>query len=184
MHCPRPLRERVGVKGNMAYSIDVKEKAFGLYCQGYSYDRIIEALAQEDINLARRTLIKWEKQYGWKIRRQKIIQEAKKKTDEKHANELAELNAQLAELQNDLIGELKNVQLKSKEGGITALRQLHEMRERLLGDKRFEQQIDQIIMTVFEIMANDEKIGPLLQDRQQIVIEKLEKILKEKYGLH
>jgi len=167
----------------MAYSIDIKEKAFSLYCQGYSFDKIIQIFADEKIRLARRTIIKWEKQYGWKIRRQKVLDSARKKTDEKHANELAELSAQLAELETDLIGELQNVPLKSKEGGITALRQLHDMRERLLGDKRFEQQLDEIIVTIFEILADDEKIGPLLQDRQQAIIERLEKALKEKYGI-
>lgn len=168
----------------MAYSIDIKEKAFGLYCQGYSYDRIIEILSEEGIKIARRTLIKWEKDYGWKVRRQKIIDAARKKTDEKHATELAELASQLTELQNDLIEELKNVPLRSKEGGITALRQLQEMRERLLGDKRFEQKIDEIIGLIFEVLAEDEKIAPLLVERQQHIIEKLEKILKERYGIH
>lgn len=167
----------------MAYSIDVKEKAFGLYCQGYSFDRIREVLLDEEIKITKRTLIKWEKQYGWKIRRRKIQHEARKKTDETHAANIAQLSAQLAELQADLIDELKDVRLKSKEGGITALRVLHEMRQRLLGDKRFEEHIDEIIGIIFEILASDEIIGPKLQDRQTIVIGKLENVLREKYGI-
>jgi len=167
----------------MAYSIDVKEKAFGLFCMGNSYDSIAEAMDAEGIKITRRTLIKWNKQYGWAIRRRNVVKDARQKTDQRTASDIAELSAQLAELQSDLIDELRNVPLKSKEGGITALRQLHDMRQRLLGDKRFTEQIDELIGVIFEILANDEVIGPMLQNRQQVIIEKLETLLREKYGI-
>jgi len=167
----------------MAYSIDIKERAFSLYCQGYSFDRIQQILAEEGIKIARRTIIKWEKQYGWKIRRQKVLEAARQKTDEKHATELAELSSQLTELQNDLLAELRNVPLRSKEGGITALRQIYDLRERLLGDKRFQEHLDEIITLIFEILATDDQLGPVLVNRQPQILEKLEKALKEKYGI-
>lgn len=167
----------------MAFGIDVKERAFALYCQGYSLDRISQSMGEEGTKVTRRTLINWEKQMGWKVRRRKVQEEARKRSDERHASDLAELSSQLAELQIDLFEELKEVRLKSKEGGINALRRLQEMRQRLLGDKRFEEQLDEIISAIFEILANDPKLGPVLQDRQHIIIEQLEKTLKEKYGI-
>ena len=43
----------------MAYSIDVKEKAFQLYCQGYSFQKVANILAEDGPKVTRRTLIKW-----------------------------------------------------------------------------------------------------------------------------
>ncbi|MCX8014560.1 MAG: hypothetical protein N2748_00940 [candidate division WOR-3 bacterium] len=167
----------------MSHKIDTRERAFSLYAQGYSFDRIQEILKEEDIKVARRTLINWEKKYEWKIRREKIQKQVQSQIDQKQISELTKLSSILTDLQNDLLNELKDVRLKTKEGGIAALRQLHEMRQRLLGDKRFEEHLDELIQTIFEILATDEVIGPKLKDRQTIILERLEKTLKEKYGI-
>lgn len=167
----------------MGHPIETKESAFRLYCDGYSFDRIAEMLGEKDIRVTKRTLIKWQEEYGWKARRQKILADVRSKSDESQTTKLAKVGVMIDELEGDIYEELKNTPLKSKEGGVTALRQLQEMRQRLLGDKRFEEQIDEIIGIIFGIFAEDEKIGPMLPDRQHILVEKLEKVLKEKYGI-
>jgi hypothetical protein len=167
----------------MSHKIDIRERAFVLYSQGYSFDRIRTILGEEGITVSRRTLINWEDKFQWKIRRQKIQKEVRTKIDQKQVSEITQLSTQLSELQDDLIDELKNVKLKTKEGGIAALRQLHDMRQRLLGDKRFDEHLDELIALIFEILATDEILGPKLKDRQSIIVDRLEKTLKEKYGI-
>lgn len=165
----------------MKHKTDIREHAFVLYAQGYSFDRITAILEEEGSKVARRTLINWEKRFDWKQRRQKIQSEVQTKIDKKQVSELTRLSSDLTELQSDLMVELKNVRLKTKEGGVAALRQIHEMRQKLLSDKRFEEHLDELIQIIFEILANDDIIGPKLKDRQQIIAEKLEKTLKDKY---
>jgi hypothetical protein len=167
----------------MKHKTDIHERAFVLYSQGYSFDRIQKILDEEGNRVARRTLINWEKKDNWKNRRRDIQKEVRTKIDQKQVSEITTLSTALSELQKDLLDELKNVSLKTKEGGIAALRQLHEMRQRLLGDKRFEEHLDELIQIIFEILATDEIIGPKLKDRQALIVDRLEKTLKEKYGI-
>jgi len=167
----------------MSHKIDIRERAFVLYNQGYSFDRIRTILGEEGVTVSRRAIFNWEDKFQWKIRRQKIQKEVRTKIDQKQVSEITQLSTQLSELQDDLLGELKNVKLKTKEGGIAALRQLHDMRQRLLGDKRFDEHLDELIALIFEILATDEILGPKLKDRQSIIVDRLEKTLKEKYGI-
>lgn len=168
----------------MAYSIDVKERAFQLYCQGYSFQRIANVLAEDGTKVTRRTLIKWDKQYGWKVRKEKVQQEARKKIDESLSNELSELDTRLSDLQDDLFHELKEARIRTKEGGVAALRQLMDLRKNLRGEKAIEENIDEVIGIIFEIFADDEVIGPKLKERQDIIVKKLEIAIKKKYGFH
>jgi len=168
----------------MKHKTDTRERAFVLYSQGYSFDRISAILEEEGTKVSRRSLINWENQYQWKIRRENIQKEVRDKIDKKQVSELTQLSSSLTDLQNTLLDELKNVRIKTKEGGVAALRQIHEMRQKLLGDKRFEEHLDELIQIIFEILATDEILGPKLKDRQAIIVERLEKTLKEKYGIH
>lgn len=168
----------------MAHSIDTKERAFSLYCQGYSFQKIADILKQEKIKVTRRTLIKWQKQFGWKIRKDNIQKDARKKIDESLSNELAELDAQLSDLQGDLLDELKDVRVRTKEGGVAALRQLHDLRKNLRGEKAIEENIDEVIGIIFEILADDKIIGPKLIQRQEIIVKKLNIAIKKKYGFN
>ncbi len=168
----------------MAYSIDVKEKAFQLFCQGYSFQKVANILAEDGIRVTRRTLIKWEKQYGWKVRRKEVLKDARKKIDESLSNELSELDSRLSELQGDLLDELKDVRVRTKEGGVAALKQLMELRKKLRGEKAIEENIDEVISLIFEIFADDEVLGPKLRERQDIIVKKLEIAIRKKYGFH
>ena len=168
----------------MKHKTDIHERAFVLYSQGYSFDRVQAILAEEGIKISRRSLFNWENKEHWEIRRKNIQKEVRDKIDKKQVSELTQLSSALTDLQENLLNELNNVRIKTKEGGIAALRQIYEMRQRLLGDKRFEEHLDELIVIIFETLANDEIIGPKLKDRQTIIVEKLEKTLKDKYGIH
>ncbi len=168
----------------MAHSIDVKEKAFQFYCQGYSFHKTAKLLADDGTKVTERTLIKWSKQFGWKVRKQRILKETRKVTDEKLVNELAEIDARLSVLQEDLFDELKEVRVRTKEGGVAALRQLMDMRKNLRGEKAIEENIDEVIGIIFEILADDEVIGPKLRERQDIIVKKLDVAIRKKYGFH
>jgi len=166
----------------MAHSIDIKEKAFQLFCQGYSFQKISDLLAEDKTRVTRRTLMTWEKQYGWRVRKEKIQQVTRKKIDESLSNELSELDSRLSSLQDDLLCELKEVRVRTKEGGVAALKQLMELRKNLRGEKAIEENIDEVIGLIFEIFADDEVLGPKLKERQDIIVKKLEIAIKKKYG--
>jgi hypothetical protein len=166
----------------MAYSIDVKEKAFQFYCQGYSFHKIAKLLKDDGTKVTERTLIKWSKQFGWKVRKQHVLKETRKVTNEKLVNELAELDSRLSVLQDDLLDELKEVRVRTKEGGVAALRQLMDLRQKLRGEKAIEENIDEIIGIIFEILAEDKVIGPKLMERQDIIVKKLDEAIRKRYG--
>lgn len=62
----------------MAYSQDVKNKAYELYEKGYS----LKAIADE-CNTTKKTIIQWKKRNQWDTKREKVVKKVEEKLHQK-----------------------------------------------------------------------------------------------------
>lgn len=154
----------------MSYAIDVKEKAFQLYVQGASFDEI-----SEETGVNKKTLLRWKKNEGWKIRREKILEETQKKNDAKQVELLAELYSKTVELLRQTYGELKEaVNYRTAEGAVAAYIQLTNMILKLQPPEK-ELKIDDVLQKVLKVLFDHPKVGLVMDKYKDDIIDSINK---------
>lgn len=170
----------------MAYSNYIKEEAFGIYCTGVSFDEIaleIKKRFPENSKINRHTIAGWEKKYNWSPRKESILSRTKEKLDARRVSKRAEVIAELDELRNLIIGQTKVLRAKSLEGAtnsaIAITRLIVDLKGERSGSGKMDgKELEKIIAMIFEVLSEDEKIGGLLQQRQDFILEKISERLE------
>jgi hypothetical protein len=171
----------------MAYSNYIKEEAFGLYCTGISFDDIglemKKRFPEECQKINRHTIAGWEKKYNWQPRKESIMRRTKEKLDARRVSKRAEVIAELDELRDLILGQTKSLRAKSLEGGANSVIALTRMIMDLKGErsgagKLDGKELEGIIAMIFEVLSEDEKIGSLLQQRQDFILDKISERLE------
>jgi len=154
----------------MGYSIDVKEKAFQLYVHGASFDEI-----SEETGVNKKTLLRWKKNEGWSVRREKILEEMQKKSDAKQVELLTELHSKTVELLRQTYDELKEaVSYRTTEGAVAAYIQLTNMILKLQPPGK-ELKIDDVLQKVLKVLFDHPKIGLVMDKYKDDIIDKINK---------
>ena len=156
----------------MSYSIDIKEKAFQLYVQHASFDEI-----SEETGVNKKTLLRWKKNEGWEVRRDKILEEMQKKNDAKQVELLTELYDKTVELWRKTSEEVKEVlQFRTKEGGVAAYIQMANLILKLQPPKK-ELKIGDVLEKVLKVLFDHPKIGLLLDKYKDEIVDEINKEL-------
>ena len=168
----------------MAYSNKIKEEAFGLYCTEISFDEIARELKrrfpEECSNITRQTISTWEKKYNWEARREVILRRTREKLDAKRISKRAELIAELELLQERILSQTKHLRAKSLEGAVNSAMGLTKLILELRGErgkmagKLDGKELEKVIQIIFDVLAEDEKIGKLLAERQDYILTKIQ----------
>jgi hypothetical protein len=171
----------------MAYSNHLKEEAFGLYCTGISFDEIAlemkKRFPEECLKINRHTLSGWEKKYNWPARKESILRRTKDKLDAKRVSQRAELIGELDELRDLILNQTKSLRAKSLEGAtnsaIAITRLIVDLKGERSGSGKLDgKELEGVIAMVFEVLSEDEKIGGLLQERQDFILDKISERLE------
>lgn len=169
----------------MAYSNQIKEDAFGIYCTEISFEDIATEMTRrypEDCaNITRQTIATWEKKYNWEARRDVIARKAREKLDAKRISKRAELINDLDNLQRQLLSHAQKLNPKSMEGAVNSLIGLSKWITELRGERGSGGGValEKVIPIIFEVLAEDEKISQRLQERQQFFLEKIQERIEQ-----
>ncbi len=163
----------------MAYSNHIKEEAFGLYCTGISFDEMAlemkKRYPEECARINRHTLSGWEKKYNWAPRKESILRRTKEKLDARRISKRAELIAEMDELRERIMQQTLNLRAKSLEGATNSAIAITRLITDLKGDRSGRGgDVEKTVAMIFEVLAEDEKIGALLQERQDFILRKIE----------
>jgi len=168
----------------MAYSNTIKEEAFGLYCTEISFDEIANELKQrfpdQCARITRQTIAKWEKKYNWQARRDVILRRTQEKLDAKRISKRAELIAELELLQERILNQTRHLHAKSLEGAVNSALGLTKLILELRGErgklagKLDGRELEKVIQIIFDVLAEDPKIGKLLTERQDYILKKIQ----------
>lgn len=167
----------------MAYSNTIKEAAFGFYCTGISFEEVAAEMKrqypEECANITRQTIATWERKYNWAPRKEVIINRTKQKLDAKRISRRAEMIADLEDLEQMLFRHARVLQPKSLEGAINNLLSLNKRILTLRGEwgqdgRVAGKELEKLIATIFEVLSEDEKIGRLLVERQEFILDKIQ----------
>jgi len=170
----------------MAYSEKIREAAFGIYCTGVSFDTIAEQLKKQFPEkcekLSRHTVMKWEGRYNWEARAEVILRKTREKVDAKRIDRRSEMIVDMEALEELLLKKTRKVEPKSLEGVVNGLLAVNKRVLQLRGewDKRGNvkgEALEQVLQVVFEVLAEDEKIGARLAERQDFILQKIEERL-------
>lgn len=154
----------------MGYSIDVKEKAFQAYVQGASFDEI-----SEETGVNKKTLLRWKKNEGWSVRREKILEETQKKNDAKQVEMLTELHSKTVELLRQTYDELNEVVVfRTKEGAVAAYIQLTNMILKLQPPEK-KLKIDDVLQKVLKVLFDHPKVGLVMDKYKDDIIDRINK---------
>lgn len=154
----------------MGYSIDVKEKAFQAYVQGASFDEI-----SEETGVNKKTLLRWKKNEGWSVRREKILEETQKKNDAKQVELLTELHSKTVELLRQTYDELNEVVVfRTKEGAVAAYIQLTNMILKLQPPEK-KLKIDDVLQKVLKVLFDHPKVGLVMDKYKDDIIDRINK---------
>ena len=162
----------------MAYPIEVKEYAFQLFAKGYSYEQIASETGQKfNIPLGVRTVKRWARQYGWYARKMQILEAARKKIDNALADELSKLETEVAELRRRILAEAEPLQIRSKERALEIYLKLTDLLYKMQRDKG-ESPVDSIVETIFAVLLEHPRLGPLIDKYKEEIIQKIEERLQ------
>lgn len=156
----------------MTHPPDVKERAFQLYVQGASFDEI-----SEETKVNKKTLLRWKKNEGWKVRREKILEDMQKKNDAKQVEFLTELQNKSMKLWREISQELEEeAQFRTKEGAVAAYMQLTNLILKLQPPKK-ELKIGDVLEKVLKVLFDHPKIGLVLDKYKDEIIDEINKEL-------
>ena len=170
----------------MAYSHEVREEAFQLYCQGLNFQQIALRLSETaGGKIARNTIVAWIHRYGWRERRLRLRRRVEHMADEKWAREAARLLSRLSLLREDILDAAAAQPFKSAEGAVRSLATVQKVIGSLLmrrDDGITLDQLDAVMATVFQILQQDEILGPVLAKRQEALLAQIEARLADDHG--
>lgn len=165
----------------MAYSDDIKERAFGFYCTGISFEAIAEALQKQFpekcASMTRQTLATWERRYHWAARKDKIQRRVREKLDAERVSRRQELLTDLDEMFELLVSAAPKLKAKSLEGTANSAIALGKFILQLrgeLGGKAAGVDVEQVITIIFEVLSEDAAIARRLEERQQFFLQQIQ----------
>jgi hypothetical protein len=130
---------------------------------------------------------RWSHRNNWWERRERIRQKAAQRSDDERAEKLTQLIKQFEDLQQATFHSSSEHKYRSKEGVVRSLATLQRTIDGL--NKREEgipsrEALDDIVDVIFDLLGEDEEVGPVLAKRQALIGERIdEKLLREKPGI-
>lgn len=114
------------------YSQETRDIAFEMYS---ARDMTIRNISRE-MNVSHVTLLEWKKEDGWDKRKKEIQRQSWEDIDKQHAETRVEIFENLRFVMDDLMGELRGLDLKSKSKGeaVSALITTVKQMQTMLGD--------------------------------------------------
>ena len=165
---------------------EMREEAFELYSQGLAVLRVVRVLVERygaDGAPSYETARRWAHRGNWWERRERIRQEAARRSDEERAEKLARLIKQFEDLRQEAFACSSQQNYKSMEGVVRSLdilqRNITELKKQE-GSLLRREDLDDIVDTIFDLRGEDEEVGPVLARRQLVIAERIdEKLLGE-----
>ncbi|MCX7731611.1 MAG: helix-turn-helix domain-containing protein [candidate division WOR-3 bacterium] len=156
------------------HNTDLHEQAFQLYLQGKSQEEIARLLG-----IAKSTIARWAKdtspEFNWTERARKIRERVRTLSDKKLADRLTRLYEEIDSLRAEVLAEIGHTQWRSKEGAIAAARSLTELLLKLQPEQNEIK--SQTLNAVFGVLFSDPVLGPVLERRKEILMEKINQVL-------
>ena len=164
-----------------AYSHEVREEAFQLYCQGLSLRQIALRLSEvRGIRLDHTTVAVWVHRYGWPERRLRLHRRLENVADKKWAREAARLLSRLTCLREDILDAAAAYPFKSAEGAVRSLATVQKVIGSLIrprDDSITLDQLETVMATILQVLQRDEVLGPVLAQRQEAIMARIEALL-------
>lgn len=140
----------------------------------------------ETSGMPRQTIQRWRLEYKWDEWAQSLDMQIDQKMNENLIDRRMELTSDVAVLTN----QVKTMALackkpfRSTREAIATFRDCLQMEKELRGWDKLPTQlnIEKIVNQLFVVLASDPKIGPLLADRQKIILEDLQRKLESGNG--
>ncbi len=160
------------------------EEAFDLYCAGLSCPQVGAALRKRHGADAPHgsTIKRWMVQDRWPSRRQAIHQHTARLNDRLRATDGARLIDSLTGLRETLVAAAgSELPFRSAEGAVFSLAALQKVIDRLSRAAVDEscsvsdEDLDMVVDTVFQVLREDEEIGPVLDRRTSQILDILER---------
>ncbi len=168
----------------MAYSHEVREEAFHLYCHRLSLRQIALRMSEvRRIRLTHVTVAAWVHRYGWSERRLRLRRQVENMADEKWAGEAAQLLSRLSGLREDILDAAAVQPFKSAEGAVRSLATVQRVIGsvlRPLDDSITLDQLEAVMATIFQVFQQDEVLGPVLNKREEAILAQIEARLAER----
>ncbi len=169
----------------MAYSHEVHEEAFNLYCHRLSLRQIALRLSEvRGLRLDHRTVAAWVHRYGWSERRLRLRRRVENMADKKWAREAARLLSRLSGLREDILDAAAAQPFKSAEGAVrslTAVQKVIGSLLRPLDDSITLDQLEAVMATIFQVFQRDEVLGPVLAQREEAILAQIEARLADRH---
>ena len=167
-----------------AYSHEVREEAFQLYCHRLSLRQIALRLSEvRGIRLDHSTVGAWVHRYGWPERRLRLQRHVENMADEKWASEAAQLLSRLSCLREDILDAAAAQPFKSAEGAVRSLAAVQKVIGSLLrprDDSITLDQLEAVMATIFQVFKQDEVLGPVLAEREEAILAQIEAQLADR----
>lgn len=167
------------------YSHQVKEAAFDLYCLNLSPAEIarrIPEICGDKIHPHLRTIERWAREDNWEARRSEINREPEIPADQHSIRTTAELLADMNGLREKVLDASKSLEFKSAEGAVRSLATLQRIMDGLTQsdeDTISEKQLEAVVAIIFQVLQQDEVLGPVLTSRQADILERIEVLLSD-----
>ena len=166
--------------GGKRYSHKVHEEAFELYCQGVPGYRVAQELAARhgaDNAPSRATVRRWAHRHNWWQRREEVRRQAEQSADQRRTDDTARLLSDLGNLRGKILEASAELEFKSAEGAVRSLATLQRVIDGLTqpqGGSLGKEQLEAVVKTIFQMLAQDEVLGPLLAERQAGILARIE----------
>ncbi len=169
------------------------EEAFDLYCAGLSCPKVGATLRKRYGADAPHgsTIKRWMVQDRWPSRRQAILQHTARLDDRLRATEGARLIASLTGLRETLVAAAgSELPFRSAEGAIFSLAALQKVIDRLskaaveASGSYSREDMEMVVETMYQVMSEDEEIGPVLDRRFLHILNIIERRLDDQLVRH
>ena len=164
------------------------EEAFDLYCAGLSCPQVRAALRKRHGADAPHgsTIKRWMVQDRWPSRRQAIRQHIARLDDRLRASGDARLIDSLTGLRETVVAAAgSELPFSSAEGAVFSLAALQKVIDRLSkaavdeSCSVSEEDLEMVVDTVYQVMSEDEEVGPVLDRRFSRILDIIERQLNE-----
>ncbi|UCH11579.1 MAG: hypothetical protein JSU61_06730 [Fidelibacterota bacterium] len=165
------------------FSHEMREEAFELYSQGLATLRVVRVLEERhgaDQAPSYETVRRWAHLNDWWERRERIRQEAARRLDDERAEKLARLIKQFEDLRQATFKICSKQKYRSMEGVVRSLDILQRNIDDLRGQEGSllrREDLDDIVDMIFELLGEDEEVGPVLARRQVLIAERIDEKL-------
>lgn len=165
----------------MAYNNKIKEAAFELYAMGIGFEEIAARLKtkfpKECARLHRHTLSVWEKEGNWQERAAVVSKKLEAKLNDKIVSEQQAILGQMRILQDKIFQQASVLRAKSLEGGINSYLGLTKQILNMTGHGKGAA-IEDVVSALFDVLAEDSTIGPVLEKRQAFFLNEIRQRLE------